>query len=232
MNWWEEFQEWYLDILCKHQDALSIDRYDLGLAKDFKHKIHLKTQIQFTGSSSKSRRHTSNSSNISWMNGWNWGSLRELIHYITHPFSAFQRNKAKDYIQDFRKLNQNSHIDKYSIKEITECIGDIGRADSTIFTTLDLTSGLWQMQLDEDSQKLTAFTIPGKGQFHCITSPMGLLGCLASFQRHMEGVLHDISNVLFYIDDLLVHTDTHEKHLKVLDKFWHAFTRTISRSTL
>jgi hypothetical protein len=40
----EEFQERYLDILCKHQDALSIDEYDLGLAKDFKHKIHLKTQ--------------------------------------------------------------------------------------------------------------------------------------------------------------------------------------------
>jgi len=40
----EEFHQRYLDILCKHQDALSIDKYDLGLAKDFKHKIHLKTQ--------------------------------------------------------------------------------------------------------------------------------------------------------------------------------------------
>jgi hypothetical protein len=56
-------------------------------------------------------------------------------------------------------MGKNSHIDKYSMKEITECIGDIGRANSTIFTTLDLTSGFWQMQLDEDSQKLTAFTI-------------------------------------------------------------------------
>jgi hypothetical protein len=54
-------------------------------------------------------------------------------------------------VQDFRGLNLNSHIDKYLIKEITECIGDIGRANSTIFTTLDLTSGFWQMQLDEDS---------------------------------------------------------------------------------
>jgi len=34
----------------------------------------------------------------------------------------------------------------------------------------------------------------------------------------MEGVLRDIQNVLVYIDDLLVHTDTHEKHLKVLDQ--------------
>jgi Reverse transcriptase (RNA-dependent DNA polymerase) len=97
-------------------------------------------------------------------------------------------------VQDFRELNQNSHIDKYSMKEITECIGDIGRANSNIFTTLDLTSGFWQMQLDKDCQKLTAFTIPGKGQFHWITSPMGLLGCPASFQRLVEGVLRDIPN--------------------------------------
>jgi hypothetical protein len=46
-------------------------------------------------------------------------------------------------IQDFRELNQSSHIDKYSMKEIMEWIGDIGRANSTIFTTLDLTSGFW-----------------------------------------------------------------------------------------
>jgi hypothetical protein len=39
-------------------------------------------------------------------------------------------------VQDFRELNNHSHIDKYSMKEITECIGDIGRANSTIFQPL------------------------------------------------------------------------------------------------
>jgi hypothetical protein len=71
-------------------------------------------------------------------------------------------------VQDFRELNQNSYIDKYSMKEITECISDIGRANSSIFSTLVLTSGFWQMKLDEKSQPLTAFTIPGKGQFHWV----------------------------------------------------------------
>jgi hypothetical protein len=47
---------------------------------------------------------------------------------------------------------------------------------------------------------------------------MGLLGCPASFQRLVERVLQDIQNVLVYIDELLVHTDAHEKHLSVLDK--------------
>ncbi len=121
-------------------------------------------------------------------------------------------------VQDFRELNNHSHIDKYSMKEITECIGDIGRANSTIFSTLDLTSGFWQMQLEEKSQPLTAFTIPGKGQYHWITLPMGLLGCPASFQHLMEGVMRNISNVIVYIDDLLVHTTTHEEHLRAVDQ--------------
>jgi hypothetical protein len=31
-----------ISILHKHQAAISINKYDLGLAKDFKHRIHLK----------------------------------------------------------------------------------------------------------------------------------------------------------------------------------------------
>jgi hypothetical protein len=121
-------------------------------------------------------------------------------------------------VQDFRELNNHSLIDKYSMKEITECIGDIGRANSTIFSTLHLTSGFWQMQLEEKSQPLMAFTIPGKGQYHWITSPMGLLGCPASFQHLMDGIMRSISHVIIYIDDLLVHTKTHKDHLKVLEQ--------------
>ncbi len=82
------------------------------------------------------------------------------------------------------------------MKEITECIGDIVKANSTIFSTLDLTSGFWQMKLDENLQHLTASTIPGQGQFAWVTSSMGLLGCPASFQRLMEAVLLNIKNVL------------------------------------
>jgi Reverse transcriptase (RNA-dependent DNA polymerase) len=121
-------------------------------------------------------------------------------------------------MQDFRELNQNSHIDKYSMKEITECLSDIGRANLSIFSTLDLISGLWQMKLDKKSQPVTAFTIPGKGQFHWVTSPMGLLGCPASFQQLMEGVPQNLQNVFVYIDDLLIHSDTHERHLQILEQ--------------
>jgi hypothetical protein len=63
-------------------------------------------------------------------------------------------------VQDFRELNAKSMDDRCSMKEVNESIGDIGRAGSTIFSTLDLTSGFWQMPLEKQSQHLTAFTVP------------------------------------------------------------------------
>jgi hypothetical protein len=74
------------------------------------------------------------------------------------------------------------------------------------------------MKLEPESQPLTAFSIPNWGQFHWITSPMGLLGCPASFQRLMEQVLRGLQNILIYIDDVLIHTDTHDKHLEALEQ--------------
>ena len=111
------------------------------------------------------------------------------------------------------------------MKEIHECIGDIGRAGSTIFSTLDMTAGFWQMPLHKDSQQATAFTIPGLGQFQWNTSPMGLLGCPASFQRLMEFVTRGIKNILVYIDDLLIHSKTHPEHLQILEQLFKALRK-------
>jgi hypothetical protein len=58
---------------------------------------------------------------------------------------------------------------------------------------------------------------------------MGLLGCPASFQGLMKGVLRNISNVIVYIDDLLVHTQNHEDHVKVLEQVLQACIPTTSK---
>jgi hypothetical protein len=37
-----KFKDKYVNILYKHQKAISANKYDLGLASNYKHKIHLK----------------------------------------------------------------------------------------------------------------------------------------------------------------------------------------------
>jgi hypothetical protein len=39
-----ENKEKYIDILYRHQDALSVDKYNLGLATEYTHKICPKLQ--------------------------------------------------------------------------------------------------------------------------------------------------------------------------------------------
>ena len=63
---------------------------------------------------------------------------------------------------------------------ISECINEIGNSGSLLFMTIDFTAGFWQMLLKPKSRPYTAFTVPGKGQFQWVMTPMGLLGAPAS----------------------------------------------------
>ena len=60
------------------------------------------------------------------------------------------------------------------MRTVAECIAEIGKSGSTIFSTMDLSSGYHQMLLDKNSRAATAFTVPGKGQFEWLTTSMGL----------------------------------------------------------
>jgi hypothetical protein len=107
--------------------------------------------------------------------------------------------------------------DRYSIKEVRECIDEIGRLDFDRYSCIDLTSSFWQMELEEESRQYTAFSVPGKAdRFHWRVAPMGLQGSPASFACLMDYVMRGILGVLTYIDDLLVHNKGHEEHLKTV----------------
>jgi hypothetical protein len=146
-----------------------------------------------------------------------------FLQLVKQPsFSCGKEDGNKRVVQDFRSLNSNTYVDKYSMKDIQECISEIGRAGSTIFTTLDLTSGFWQMALDQKSLPYTTFTVPGMGQFEWKVVSMGLASAPSAFQRLVELVVKGISNVVIYINDFIIHSKTHKEHLQTLDA---VFTR-------
>jgi hypothetical protein len=210
-----QYREKYLDLLVKYARAISVDKNDLGRAKDFFHRIHLKDNAPvYRKQFPIPEAHTDfiEATLEEWLR---IGVVRQSKSLYNSPIFCVPKKTGQGLriVQDFRELNDHCHIDKYSMKEINECIGEIGRAHSTIFTTLDLTSGFWQMPLHPDDAHTTAFSVPGRGQFEWITSPMGLLGCPASFQRMMEHILQKIKNVIVYIDDVLIHSKSHDEML-------------------
>ncbi len=54
----EQYKQKYIDILPKHQQVISANKYDLDLATNFRHKIHLKDNPRCLENNLKSQRHT------------------------------------------------------------------------------------------------------------------------------------------------------------------------------
>ena len=207
----------YLELFYDFPQVFSRDKNDLGHCKLIQHQIHLKSKEPVFIKQFKipeGHQDTVKKQVTEWLK---LGIIQSSRSQYNSPiFVVAKKDGSHRLVQDFRALNQQTYIDKYSMRDVTECIHEIGRSGSTIFSTIDLTSGFWQMALEPKSRHLTAFTVYGMGQYEFTTSPMGLLGCPASFQRLMETVTKGIPNVIVYIDDILVHSDTHEQHRQIL----------------
>jgi hypothetical protein len=82
------------------------------------------------------------------------------------------------------------------------------------------------MLLNKNSRHVTAFTVPGKGQYECLTTSMGL----RAFNEwsNMKG----IDNLIVYIEDLLAHTSTHEQHLFILQLVFDRLRKTGLKANL
>ena len=75
------------------------------------------------------------------------------------------------------------------------------------------------MGLTEQAIERTAF-VTAEGQWEYLRMPFGLCNAPASFQRMMNGVFSDMlsKNLLVYIDDVTIFSNTFEEHLRNLRK--------------
>lgn len=86
-----------------------------------------------------------------------------------------------------------------------------------VFTVLDLSSGFWQMKLDEKSSNLTTFMTPF-GRFRWNRVPFGLNSAPEMFQRRMVKIFGDIPGVEIYFDDLAIAGVDAEDHDFILSQ--------------
>ena len=111
-----------------------------------------------------------------------------------------------------RNLNNQTIKDAQSLPRIEDSLDCLDGA--TIFTSLDLQSGYWQVELTEASRPLTAFTIGLLGFYECVQMPLGLTNAPATFQCLMESCLGemDLKWCMIYSDDIIVFSKMPEEH--------------------
>jgi len=73
---------------------------------------------------------------------------------------------------------------------------------STWFSTQDLKSGYWQVELAEQDRKKTASTT-GSGLWQLNVMAFSLCNAPATFERLMDNILDDL-RCLVYLDDMIV----------------------------
>ena len=116
---------------------------------------------------------------------------------------------------DYRKVNNITHKDAYPLPRIDDTLDTL--ASSKCFSTLDLKSGYWQVEVEEQHREKTAFcTHEGLFQFNVM--PFGLCNAPATFQRLMDMVLTGLqwSSCIVYIYDIIVVGRTFDEHLQNL----------------
>ena len=113
-----------------------------------------------------------------------------------------KKDGSQRFCVDYRKLNNVTRRDAYPLPRIDESFDTL--AGTKYFTTLDLASGYWQVEMEEADKPKTAFsTRSGLYQFRVM--PFGLSTAPATFERLMEIVMRGVQwkRCLVYLDDVI-----------------------------
>ncbi|XP_047446637.1 uncharacterized protein LOC125011456 [Mugil cephalus] len=213
----DDWKQRLADLVITYQDVFSKDKLDCGEAKEFVHRIHLTDDRPFR---LPYRR----------VPPAHYHKLREVLsemelkgiisksvsEYASLLVLVWKKSGDLRICTDFRWLNAKTVKDAHPLPHQADCLAALG--GNAFFSTMDLTSGFYNIPLHESDRRYTAFTTP-LGLYEYNRLPQGLCNSPASFMRMMMSVFGDLnfSSLLCYLDDLLVFAPSEEEHLKRLE---------------
>ena len=136
------------------------------------------------------------------------GSSRKVISPIQEPTdwvsSMIAAKKPGGNIRlciDPHYLNVALKRGHYPLPVIEEILSELSKAK--VFSKVDLKEGFLQVELDEESSKLTVFQTPwGRYRFHRM--PFGITPAPEIFQMKLDQNLEGLKGVFKIADDILI----------------------------
>ena len=113
---------------------------------------------------------------------------------------------------DYRRLNEVTIKDAYPLPRIEDNLDALQGA--CWFTTLDLASGYWQVEVHSKDREKTAFcTKQGLHQFKVM--PFCLCNAPGTFEQLMESVLRGMQweRAVLYLDDIIIFSKDISTHM-------------------
>ncbi|XP_072166477.1 uncharacterized protein [Diadema setosum] len=144
----------------------------------------------------------------------NMGVIEKSRSKYASPIVLVKRKDGSNrFCVDYRKLNAITVFDPEPIPIADTLLAKLSRGK--YFSKFDLSKGYWQIPMAESDKEKTAF-VTAEGLFHFTVLPFGMVNAPATFSRLMREVLFGLDNVVNYIDDILVFSETWEEHLDSL----------------
>jgi hypothetical protein len=132
----------------------------------------------------------------------------DIIEDSNSPFASpvlLVKKKTGDLRMciDYRALNKQTVKDHYPIPLIDDQLDRMCKMK--YFTSLDLSSGYYQVPMNKDSREKTAF-ITADGHYQFKRMPFGLCNAPSVFQRLINLVLGNLRYdvAMAYIDDIII----------------------------
>ena len=216
-SWSEDLQSKAKDLLVSYSDIFSKHDLDMGKTDLIKHHIKLSDYTPFKQPYRRIPPHFYEEVRALLKEMLELGAIRRSQSPWCSPIVLVRKKDGKlRFCIDLRKLNMRTIKDNYSLPKIDHHLEQLIGAEW--FSTLDLKAGYWQVELDEESKALTAFTCGPLGFYECEVMPFGSSNAPATFQRLMENCLGDLnlSWCVVYLDDIIVFGKSPEEQLSRL----------------
>lgn len=200
----DAYKQRLLNLIMSYEDIFSRNHLDCGEARGFVHRIHLSDTRPFR----LPFRRVAPSQYQKLRQVLTEMEEKEIIQRSTSEYASplvlvWKKNGDLRVCTDFRWLNRRTLKDAHPLPHQADCLAALG--GNTLFSTMDLTSGFYNMPLHEEDRKFTAFTTP-MGLFEYNRLPQGLCNSPGSFMRMMTNIFGDENflSLLCYLDDLIV----------------------------
>jgi len=156
------------------------------------------------------------------------GNIKDMIEmrvirksnseYASPAVTVSKKDGSDRVCIDFRKLNKITLPDPEPMTQAEDLFQKMTTAK--YFSILDLSKGFWQVPMNENDIKKTAFVTPD-GHYEFLKMPFGLKNSSATLIKGLRKLFDGMEHVAFYVDDIIVYTETIDEHLKVLNQVFN-----------
>jgi hypothetical protein len=144
----------------------------------------------------------------------NQGFIRPSLSPWGAPVVFQQKKNGKlRMCIDYRALNQQTVKHAYPMPRIEELLDKL--RGYKVISKVDLADGFNQIRMKKEDIEKTTF-VTQNGAFEFLVMPFGLANAPAMFTLMMQEVLQGLPNVVVFMDDILIFSETLEEHHKHL----------------